>query len=199
MPLCGRCEKALSRARPVQARAPSLDELWCAAPYQGVARDLVVGLKFRRRLALARRAAEAIALGAPPGLLRGTLVPVPPSPSRARVRGIDPAEEIAIALARVAGLPLDPCLRRAEGPRQVGRGRAARVGDPPRVRVVSVAPARAVLVDDVVTTGATLEACAEALRAAGAEHVAGVAVARSEPGRSGVEPRSPLGLTGRPA
>lgn len=195
MPLCPRCERSLTGAEPVHASSPGVAELWCAAPYEGVARELAVALKFRRRLSLAGRAAEAIALGAPPGLLEGALVPVPPSPWRARVRGLDPAEEIAIALARVSGVPLQPCLARAEGPRQVGRGRAARLADPPTVRAAAAAPPHAVLVDDVVTTGATLEACAEALRRVGTERVAAVALARSEPGRPRASHRSPLGLS----
>jgi predicted amidophosphoribosyltransferase len=158
---------------------PGLDAAWAATRYEGAARALVAALKFRGRLPLARRAAEAIAGRAPPDLLRGSVIPVPPAPWRLRVRGHDPAEEIAHALASLACLPFSPMLARSSGPRQVGRPRAARLADPPEVRLVTPPPRRAVLVDDVVTTGATLGACARELRRGGAERVVAVIFARA--------------------
>jgi predicted amidophosphoribosyltransferase len=63
---------------------------------------------------------------------------------------------------------------------QVGRGRAARLlGPAGEIEVAQTTPAEAVLVDDVVTTGGTLAACAAALRAAGSKRVAAVAFART--------------------
>jgi predicted amidophosphoribosyltransferase len=177
--LCERCEAEVARAEPIRVHVPSLDDAWCAAPYAGAARELVTALKFGHRLSLARRAAEAIAAAAPPGLLAGGVVPVPPAPWRLRRRGHDPAEEIAFALARIRELPFRPCLARANGRRQVGRPRAARLADPPAVRVVDRPPPDVVLVDDVITTGATLGACARALRRAGAEKLVAVAFAHS--------------------
>ena len=75
-----------------------VDLLVSAARYEGAARDLVHGLKYGRRLALASLAAEAIALACPGDRIRQTVVPVPAAPLRWRWRGFDPAEEIAIAL-----------------------------------------------------------------------------------------------------
>jgi predicted amidophosphoribosyltransferase len=147
-----------------------------------VPRELVGALKFRRLLPLARRAAEAITSRVPPELLEGALVPVPPAPFRMRVRGLDPAEEIALALERLTGLPVAACLTRTDGPRQVGRPRVDRIAAPPRMRLREPPPPRAVLIDDVLTTGATLGASARALRNGGATRVVGLTFARSRGG-----------------
>jgi ComF family protein len=177
--VCGRCHARLARLHARSASIPGLDEAWSAAAYAGAARELVIALKFGPRPTLARCAAATIAASAPPGLVAGAIVPVPAAPWRRRWRGFDPAEEIARELAVETGLVVSPCLRRSQGRRQVGRPRAERLANPPRVRVVDPAPRRALLVDDVLTTGATLGACARALRAHGAERVGAVTFAAS--------------------
>ena len=118
----------------------------------------------------------------PPGAL---LLPVPLARGRRVGRGYDQAALLAGHLARAAGRPLlRGALRRVrETPPQVGRTRALRVrgvagafrAEPGRVAGLDL-----VLVDDVVTTGATADAAAGALRAAGARSVAVVALARAE-------------------
>ena len=179
-PLCAGCERSLAAIpAPPAICPPHLDAAWAAAPHQGLARELVVGLKFRRLLALAEPMARRICATAPAKLLEGTVVPVPASPARLRRRGFDPAAEIAAALSRLAAMPLAVCLTRPDGPEQVGRTRAARLGNPPQVRPRVASAATILLVDDVQTTGATLSACARALRAAGAERVCAVTFART--------------------
>ena len=127
------------------------------------------------------------------------LVPIPLHPSRARKRGYNQARLLADAIGARTGVPVADCLVRA-GPRgtQVGRDRAQRLsGIAGTISVRSrdarqidhachgrfaprgVVPAAAILVDDVITTGATLAACAEAL---GIPDVRAVAYART-PGR----------------
>ena len=100
-------------------------------------------------------------------------------PWRRRWRGFDPAEEIAGRGRALAGCRCAGCLRRAGGRRQVGRRRAERLADPPRVWAAGVPPASALLVDDVWTTGATLSACAAALRGAGCRRVVALTLARA--------------------
>ncbi len=178
---------------------PELDEVFSALAYEGEARCLITGLKFRRLVPLARVAAEVIASKAPARLLAHAfqpepnyaldlhghpvgvpIVPVPPSPARLRSRGLDPAEEIALALAALTESRVERCLGRDEAVRQVGRARQERLADPPRFFAVAEPPGSALLVDDVLTTGATLGACAGALRSSGCRHVSGVTFACAE-------------------
>jgi predicted amidophosphoribosyltransferase len=177
--LCERCEFGLRGLPPCSTPLPGLDAIWSAAPYEGVARDLVVALKFAARLPLARHAGAVIAERAPTELLDGVIVPVPAAPARRRRRGFDAAEAIAAALSVETGLPLGRCLQRSQGRRQVGRPRSERLAAPPRVRLAAPPSDAAVLVDDVVTTGATLGACARALRAGGCGRVVALTFARS--------------------
>lgn len=177
--VCTRCGRRLAAAEPLLGKGPpGLDRAWSSAPHEGVARNLVAALKFRRLLPVAGLMADRIQWLAPAHMLSGAIVPVPPAPSRLRRRGFDPAGELAAALAERLGSPLEPCLARRGGRRQVGRRRAERIGRPPRIHAIGTAPRSVLLVDDVLTTGATLSACAQALRAAGAARVVAVTFAR---------------------
>ena len=109
------------------------------------------------------------------------VVPVPAHRGRRRRRGFDAAALLAAAVAGRTGLPLTPCLRRVDrGRRQVGAGRVLRRSAGRfEAALVAAPPRAALLVDDVHTTGATLDACARALKAGGAEAVAAVTYART--------------------
>jgi len=177
--LCTRCGRRLAEAEPLLGSgAPGLDRAWSSAPYEGVARELVAALKFRRLLPVAELMADRIAWLAPAHMLSGTIVAVPAAPARMRRRGFDPAGELSAVLAERLGVEPAHCLQRRGDGRQVGRRRAERVGHPPRIRATGAAPRSVLLVDDVLTTGATLGACARALRAAGAVRVVAVTFAR---------------------
>jgi predicted amidophosphoribosyltransferase len=177
--LCTRCARRLAEAQPLAGGgAPGLDRAWSSAAHEGVARDLVAALKFRRLLPVAGLIADRIQWLAPASLLSGAIVPVPTARLRALTRGFDPANEIGAALAALSDLPLAPCLARSGGGRQVGRRRAERIGHPPLIHVRGPVPPSVLLVDDVLTTGATLSAAARALRGAGAIRVAAITFTR---------------------
>jgi competence protein ComFC len=161
------------------AIVPGVGEVAWAAPYEGVARELIAALKFRARLTLVRPLAAAIAAALPPIGAEWSVVAVPAAPGRRRRRGFDPAELLAAALAAALGLELAAPLRRSNGPRQVGRRRRERLAAPPGFRAVVTGPRRALLVDDVLTTGATLRSCALALRVAGCVETRGAVFARA--------------------
>jgi len=177
---CARCGLP-APCRRCPAAGAAFDGAWSAVAYEGIARDALHALKFARARALADVMAAQIAAGAPPALLLGTLVAVPAHPIRLRVRGYDPAALLARALARRTGLPLArPLTRGVRSGRQLGasgavRREAGRLAFAARAR----APATAILVDDVHTTGATLDACADALLGVGARHVLAVTWART--------------------
>jgi predicted amidophosphoribosyltransferase len=177
--ICTRCSRALGAAAPIQSGGPQgIDRVWSSAPHDGVARSLVGALKFRRLLPVAELMADRIHWLAPGHLLGGTVVAVPSAPPRLRNRGFDPAGELAAALAARLEVELSPCLARRGLGHQVGRRRAERISRPPTIEAIADAPRSVVLVDDVLTTGATLTACAMALRGAGARRVVALTFTR---------------------
>jgi predicted amidophosphoribosyltransferase len=177
---CPRC--ALPRHRSgCPAAAAAFDRAWAPLAYEGPARELVRALKFRAALPVAGLMAAHLAANLPADLRACALVPVPPHQGRLRRRGFDPAALLAAGLAERAGLPLAPCLTRADrGRRQVGAGRVLRRSAGRFAAVASAAPPRvAVLVDDVHTTGATLDVCARALKQSGSEWIGAVTYVRT--------------------
>jgi ComF family protein len=142
----------------------------------------VRALKFRGATGVAESMAAQIAAGTPSDLLSGaTLVPVPLHPKRLRSRGFNQATVLAAALGGRAGLPVaDLLVRSGPAAPQAGLHRAERRAGPAgTIATRGRAPARVLLVDDVVTTGATLAACSAALRRAGAADVSAVTFART--------------------
>jgi ComF family protein len=111
------------------------------------------------------------------------LVPVPIGPRRLRERGYNQAELLAEAIGKVMNVPVMPVLERIkEGPSQTQLNvaqRRANVRDAFRVRAdLNPDGLRLLVIDDVMTTGATLDACARMLKSSGAAKVFGMTIAR---------------------
>jgi predicted amidophosphoribosyltransferase len=179
---CPRCALPLPCGRRCPAADAAFDAAWAPLAHDGAARALVIALKYHGGRALAQTLAAPLVAGAPPGLLGpgATLIPVPSDPARARDRGFNQAAAIAVVLHARLGLPVADALRRIGSSRpQVGAGRAQRIASGPVVRARQRVPESCVLVDDVHTTGATLDACARALRTAGAQKVVAATATRT--------------------
>ena len=177
--LCDGCRARLRAAPEAGPRIEGVDQWLAATIYRGAARGVVAALKRGSVPGAAATAAELIAeaVGTPsPGT---TIVPVGAARSRRLLRGLDPAEEIALALGTRLELPVAGLLRRLDRRPQRGRPRLMRLTEPPRFALIAPAPERALLVDDVVTTGGTLTSCAAALRRGGSSEVEAVAFARA--------------------
>lgn len=192
---CPRCAEALPGPRPevclrCRRRPLPLEQIVAPWQYGGALAEAIVRLKFQRRTELARTLAPLIApvLSATARAAEASLVvPVPLHWSRRLRRGFDQSQLLLAHSAALAPLPCavgcalrrhrrTPYQSRAALAERM-RNLAAAISVPPRWRA-RVAGARVVLFDDVVTTGATLSACARALHAAGAASVSAVALAR---------------------
>ena len=186
-PLCRRCGVELASARKdcgCRTRLRSLTRLRSAVAYEGPIENAVHRFKYEgwTRLAgpLAQLVAERLVVE---GLAARCAVAVPLHPDRLRERGFNQADLLAAELRRrlVIFEPVGKLVRTRPTPPQVGRDRLRRFVNvrhafewhgPP------IGGESILLIDDVATTGATLDACASALRAAGSGPVTGVSVAR---------------------
>jgi ComF family protein len=190
-PLCSRCsrpERNSTRCGACLRAGPALTAVRAACVYSGAARLAIQRLKYEQQRYLAEPLAALLqeCLTARP-LAVDALVPVPLDAARARERGYNQAALLAAPVAESLAVSFAPrWLRRSRPTRpQVGlsaRERRANVrGAFTCPESAGVAGRRILLVDDVMTTGATLEACAEALLTAGAASVFGLVVARDLP------------------
>jgi len=152
-----------------------------ATEYDATGKKLVSALKFSGVQAAAEPMAILLAALLPSGT--DVVVPVPTATSRARLRGYDQAVLLAKQLARQAGADYLPCLLRRGQHRQVGASRGQRLTQMQDSfmlrRMDRLAGRHVILVDDVLTTGATLEAAAALIKKAGAKRVGAVVFARA--------------------
>lgn len=185
-PTCLHCGRPLMTATgpcTCRMRVWHLEGIRAATLHDGIARDAIHGIKYDSRRDLATPLAS---------LLRRALVDVPfhfdlitavpLHPTRERERGYNQAELLARSLAAQTGSQYRPGMERFRATAdQIGLSvaeRHANVHAAFRADPVAFQRQRVLLIDDVCTTGATMEACAQALHAAGAKAVFGLAVTR---------------------
>lgn len=189
--LCGSCRTTMPRvpSRCYRCRAVTRDYAVCvscrrhtplrhvavAMHYDDLAKELLRQAKYERARSGILEVAELMA-----PLLQSlpddaVLVPVPTATSRARQRGYDQAVVLASALGTLAGAGRSDVLARLGQAHQVGAGRKERLehlqGAFRVPRPTDVASKHIILVDDVLTTGATLETAARTLKKVGARKV----------------------------
>lgn len=153
--------------------------------YDGVAKDVIWRLKFARVQAAAQPIAARMAVAYGDLIAEDVLiVPVPTANTRVRGRGYDQAALLAQELARRTGRRYAPLLQRLGKQEQIGADKAqrqAQLADVFRLKRPGQAHgARILLIDDVLTTGATLESAAALLRHAGARSVGALVFARAQ-------------------
>lgn len=166
--LCNSCRMPYERA-------------WVVGERSGILQRLVGLYKFERAKAAYRPLGDLL-IGALPELPPETIVvPVPTTPSRIRERGYDHMLLIAKHVARARGLKCQQLVQRRTNTKQRQASAKTRIAQAKQAFVVNekLDPSVPyVLVDDVITTGATIRYAAKALRDAGAKHVWVAVVAR---------------------
>lgn len=191
-PVCGRVlgpHAARRRCLDCRGRTFAFRRAYAAAAYAGPVRDVVLRMKRRRQAFLARRLAGwLVARLAEEGIADAVdaVAAVPAHWTAFLARGFNPAAILAHEVARGIGRPYAAGIlrrRRLVRRRQRGLSRAARFANVTGAFIARrpglVAGRRFLIVDDVMTTGATLDACARALAAAGASRVLAAVVGRT--------------------
>jgi len=158
--------------------AKTYDRLWVIFPYTGIYRKLLHAYKFGKNLALACFLAEKVleVIAVNPDLQDAVIVPVPPRPGKIKETGWDQVEYLVKQLIKQSEKSaVCRCLKRRRSKIQKKLDRKERLENMKgRVYLQESPPKTAVIIDDVITTGSTLEVCSEVLKKGGAEKVYGL-------------------------
>ncbi len=188
--LCGRCGAPLvseiDLCMVCRDRQSSLETLRALYAYREGAVSLIHALKEAGEPRVARYLADEILRRRILSSETSLIVPIPPSRRGKKRRGFDQSRLLTRALSQRTGLPRNALLSRRRGGAQKELDREGRLSNvasqlrlvPGAFRVDAPPPAEVTLLDDVVTTGATLEAAAALLKRSGVERVRAVVIAR---------------------
>jgi ComF family protein len=153
----------------------SYDRLWVLFPYTGKYRKLLTAYKFNKNLSLAGFFAQKILeeIAGNSLLKESVIVPVPPRPGKIKHSGWDQVDYLIKQLEKKSErIPVKRCLKRSKSKIQKHLNRTDRLGNlKGRIYINGKTPKNAIIIDDVITTGSTLEVCAGVLKQAGAENV----------------------------
>ena len=170
---CYRCKQITSDFAVCEScrRNTSLRHVWVRTDYDATAKELMRVYKYERVSSAHKTITEAMDEILPYLPVATIIIPIPTATSRVRQRGYDQAELIAKAFARRRGLRFARTLLRLGKSRQTGARRHERlkqqIGAFTAIRPYLYQKSTVLLIDDVLTTGATLQAAAAALKQAG--------------------------------
>jgi ComF family protein len=155
----------------------SLVKLRSIFPYSGKYRSVLASYKFGKSLGLGRFLGQFLNMALEGLEFTGNTawVPVPPRPGKIKKQGWDQIEYLAKLLGKGGCLPVSRCLKRLPSRSQKELNREEReINLKGKIRCIRQPPETAILFDDVITTGATINVCAEALLNGGAKNVYGI-------------------------
>lgn len=185
---CYLCNKLTSQHKVCRSCASksALRRVWWLGEYKELLKELIFQMKYHRKRAFAREFGTHMDSLLPYLPEDTVVVPAPTASKRIRVRGYDQAVILAAQFAHRRGFVFRPVLARSSQADQIGKTRSERfrqmqssfnLQDPDAIKGANI-----LLLDDVLTTGATLEAAARLFRKSGAKHVDAAVIARHLPG-----------------
>lgn len=169
-PLISEIDKCLPCSK---EEAHSFDRQWTLYPYTGIYREIMKKYKFEKTLPLADFFAEKLNdILNDPLFKDACIVPVPPRPGKIKESGWDQVDYLIKRLSKINGAPVTRCLKRRKSKIQKQLNRMQRMENlKGRIYINRNPPKTALLIDDVTTTGSTIEVCSSVLKENGTETV----------------------------
>jgi len=155
----------------------SYNRMWVLFPYTGKYRKLLAAYKFKNNLSLANFFSDEVkkVIRCEDLLKDVVIVPVPPRKGKIKTTGWDQVEHLVKKIESASGIPVDRCLKRRKSKVQKQLDRRERMENMKgNIYLAREAPKNALIIDDVITTGSTMETCAKVLKEAGTERVYGL-------------------------
>jgi ComF family protein len=157
----------------------SYERLWTFFPYTGKFRTLLTAYKFEKKLALADYFAEKVIelIQKTAELKEICLIPVPPRPGKIKNKGWDQVDYLVRRISKLSRgkICVYRCLKRQKSKIQKQLNRNDRLENMKgRICLYRTVPVSAIVVDDIITTGSTIEVCSSVLKEAGAQKVYGL-------------------------